>query len=209
MGVDIAQDAVRVLHLQRTPNQCRVLHHAREPLPPGAVADGRIEDPSAVGAAIARAASGARCRNAAVALAASVAGVWQVALPAGLAEHELEALAELEALERLPSLSTTDEVWVDFAVLGTLPGAPEQLDVVLAAARSELVQRHVDVLKLGGLVARVVDMETLARERAVAWLARHPPDGWVLEPGVSAQLLAEDAPALASVCGLALREMHQ
>jgi len=205
MGVDIAQDAVRVLQLQRSANQCRVLHHAREPLPPGAVAGGWIEDINTVGAAIARAASGARCRNAAVALAS--AGMWQVALPAGLVEHELEALAELEALECLPS--ATDGIWVDFAVLGPLPGAPEQLDVLLAAARSELVQRHVEALKLGGLVARVVDVETLARERAAAWLAKHPPDGWALGPGVSAHMLAEDALALALVCGLALREMRQ
>jgi len=205
MGLAMTQDAVRALRLQCTHGQCQVLHYAREPLPSGALVNGQIEDIDAVGAAIARATTGTCCKNAAVALTAPVAGVWQVTLPAGLAEYEMEALAELEALERLPSSSGA--VWVDFAVLGTLPGVPEQLDVLLAAAQGEPARRYGAALKRGGVVARVMDVDTLARERAAAWLMEHPPDEWVPGPGVSPQLLADDTRELPLVCGLALREM--
>jgi len=206
IGVDMAQDAVRLLQLACMQGRWQITHYAREPLPHGAVVDGQIEDVATAGAAVARAVAASNVRGRAAAVAVPAALLQRVALPAGLPEHELEALAELEARDRLPSAA--DDICVDFAVLGPQPAAPEQpgrLDVLLAAARATPVRRCVDAIKRAGLTAQVVDVDVLARARAEAWIAEHPQAEWALGPGVSAQALAADAAALPLVCGLALR----
>jgi len=206
IGVDIAQDAVRLLQLARIQGRWQIAHYAHEPLPPGAVVDGQIEDVAAAGAAVARAVAASNVRARAAAVAVPAALLQRVVLPAGLPEHELEALAELEARDHLPS--ATDAICVDFAVLGPLPAAPEEperVDVLLAAARAAPVRRCVDALKRAGLTAQVVDVDALARERAETWISGHPLAEWALGPGIPAQALAADAAALPLVCGLALR----
>jgi len=56
-------------------------------------------------------------------------------------------------------------------VLGPMPGNPEMVQVLLAASRSENVETRASALDLGGLTARVMDVEAFAIENAFALLA--------------------------------------
>ena len=174
VGVDISSTAVKLLQLSRAGDRYRVEHYAVEPLPPNAVVDKNIVELEAVGEAIKRAVnrSGTRARHAAAAVAGSAVITKVIPMAGDLDEEELEAQVELEAVNYIPY--PLDEVNLDFEVLGAIPNNPEMVNVLLAASRSENVEARQTALELGGLTARVIDIEAFAIENAYALLAGNP-----------------------------------
>ncbi|NLA67720.1 MAG: pilus assembly protein PilM [Gammaproteobacteria bacterium] len=182
VGVDISSTAVKLLQLSRTGDRYRVEHYAVEPLPPNAVVEKNIVEVEAVGEAIRRAMSrsGSRAKHAAAAVAGSAVIIKLIPMPAELDEEEMESQVELEAVNYIPY--PIEEVNLDFEVMGPMPGNPEMVQVMLAASRSESVEMRASALELGGLAARVMDVEAFAIENAFALLAdtlNVPPDGIV------------------------------
>ncbi|UAY75872.1 pilus assembly protein PilM [Pseudoxanthomonas sp. X-1] len=170
LGVDISSTAVKLLQLTRVGNRFRVEHYAVEPLPPNAVVEKNIVEVEAVGEAIRRAVNraGTKVKHAA-AVAGSAVITKIIPMPADLDEDELEAQIELEAVNYIPY--PIEEVNLDFEVLGPMPGNPEMVQVLLAASRSENVELRQSALELGGLTAKVMDVEAFAVENAFALLA--------------------------------------
>ncbi|GAB6195578.1 pilus assembly protein PilM [Lysobacter xanthus] len=182
VGVDISSTAVKLLQLSRSGNRYRVEHYAVEPLPPNAVVEKNIVEVEAVGEAIKRAVtrSGTRARAAAAAVAGSAVITKVIPMPSDLDGDELEAQVELEAANYVPY--PIDEVNLDFEVLGPMPNTPDTVQVLLAASRSENVEIRASALELGGLNARVMDVESFAIENAFALLSEQlktPRDGLV------------------------------
>ena len=182
VGVDISSTAVKLLQLSRSGDRYKVEHYAVEPLPPNAVVEKGIVEVEAVGEAIRRALSrsGSKAKHAAAAVAGSAVIIKLIPMPADLDEDEMEAQVELEAVNYIPY--PIEEVNLDFEVLGPMPGNPEMVQVLLAASRSESVEARVSALELGGLTARVMDVEAFAIENAFALLASSlnvPRDGIV------------------------------
>src|SRR5690606_527411 len=125
----------------------------------------------AVGEAIKRAVSrsGTKARFAAAAVSGSAVITKTIPMPADLDEDDLESQVELEAGNYIPY--PIEEVNLDFEVLGPLPGNPEMGQVRLAAWRSENVAMRASALELGGLTARVVDVEAFAVANAFGLIA--------------------------------------
>jgi len=180
VGVDISTTAVKLLQLSRQGDRYRVDHYAVEPLPPNAVVDRKIAEPEVVGEAIQRALarSGVRARHAVAAVPGSEVISKLIAMPAELGEDDLESQIELEAVNYIPY--PIEEVNLDFEVLGPMPGNDEMSQVLLVASRAEDVESRASALELGGLVAKVMDVETFAMENAVALLdGGAAPDGLI------------------------------
>jgi type IV pilus assembly protein PilM len=182
VGVDISSTAVKLLQLSRAGNRYRVEHYAVEPLPPNAVVEKNIVEVEAVGEAIKRALarSATRARHAAAAVAGSAVITKVIPMQADLDVDEMEAQVELEAANYVPY--PIEEVNLDFEVLGPMPNTPDTVQVLLAASRSENVEIRASALELGGLVPKVMDVESFAIENAFALLAeqlRTPKDGLV------------------------------
>ncbi len=182
IGVDISSTAVKLLQLSRAGNRYRVEHYAVEPLPPNAVVEKNIVEVEAVGEALRRALnrSGAKGKHAAAAVAGSGVITKVIPMPADLDEFDLEAQVELEAVNYIPY--PIEEVNLDFEVLGPMPGNPEMVQVLLAASRSENVDLRQSALELGGLTAKVIDVEAFAMENAFGLIAGDlpvPHDGLV------------------------------
>jgi type IV pilus assembly protein PilM len=171
IGVDISSTAVKLLQLSRAGNRYRVEHYAVEPLPPNAVVEKNIVEVEAVGEAIKRAVarSGTRAKHAAAAVAGSAVITKVIPMAGDMDEDELESQVELEAVNYIPY--PIEEVNLDFEVLGPMPGNAEMVQVLLAASRSENVEARVSALELGGLTARVMDVEAFAIENAFQLLA--------------------------------------
>ena len=171
VGVDISSTAVKLLQLSRAGDRYRVEHYAVEPLPPNAVAEKSIVEVEAVGEAIRRAMarSGSKVKYAAAAVAGSAVIIKTIPMPADLDEDEMESQVELEAVNYIPY--PIEEVNLDFEVLGPMPGNAEMVQVMLAASRSESVEMRASALELGGLTAKVMDVEAFAIENAFSLLA--------------------------------------
>ncbi|MFT4248038.1 MAG: pilus assembly protein PilM [Pseudomonas sp.] len=175
VGVDISSSAVKLLQLSRSGGRFRVEHYAVEPLPPNAVIEKNIVEVEAVGEAIRRALnrSGSKARFAAAAVAGSAVITKLIPMPAELDEDDLEAQVELEASNYIPY--PVEEVSLDFEVFGPMPGNPEMVQVLLVASRSENVELRQSALELGGLAAKVMDVEAFAVENAFALVASELP----------------------------------
>lgn len=175
LGLDISSTAVKLLELSRTGSRYRVESYAVEPLPPNSVVEKSIADVEAVGEAIRRAVkrSGTRAKHAAVAVSGSAVITKVISMPASLKPDEMESQIELEADQYIPY--PLEEVNLDFEVLGPSQKNPDMVDVLLAASRSENVDTRVAAVELGGLIAKVVDVEAYAMENVFGLIAAQMP----------------------------------
>ena len=171
VGVDISSTAVKLLQLSQAGGRYRVEHYAVEPLPANAVVEKNIVEVEAVGEALKRAVqrSGTRTRFAAAAVSGSAVITKVIPMQADLSEDDLEGQIQAEAQQYIPY--PLEEVSLDFEVLGPVKDNPEMMSVLLAASRTENVDVRVAALELGGLVAKMVDVEAFTIENAFGLLA--------------------------------------
>lgn len=176
IGLDISSSSVKLLELSKSGSQYRVEAYAIELLPPNAVNDKQIVDPTVVGEVIARAInkSGVRTKNAAVAVAGASVISKIVQMPASLSESDLEEQVKAEADQHIPY--PIEEVNIDFQVLGKSAVAGDVVDVLLAACRKEQVEQRCAAIEIAGLTPKVVDIESYALENACQFMAHQMPD---------------------------------
>lgn len=166
LGLDISSTSVKLLELSRSGGKYRVESYGVEPLPENAVVEKNIADVEGVGEAIARLVerSKTKVKTAAVAVAGSAVITKTIEMSASLSEAEMENQIALEADQYIPY--PLDEVSLDFEVQGISPRSEEQVEVLLAACRKENVEMREAALELGGLKAKVVDIEAHCMQRA-------------------------------------------
>ena len=171
VGIDISATAVKLLELSRNGGKYRVESYAVEPLPSNSVVDKNISDVDAVGEAIGRAIkkSGSKNKQAAAAVAGSAVITKIITMPAGISEDDMESQIQVEADQYIPF--PLEEVSLDFEVQGPSADTDERVDVLLAASRSDNVDTRVAAIEIGGLNAKVVDVEAFALENTVRLLA--------------------------------------
>jgi len=176
VGLDISSTTVKLLELSQSSNGYRVEAYAAEPLPPNSVVEKNITDVEAIGEAIQRAVkrSGTRTRTAAVAVAGSSVITKIITMP-NLSDDEMASQIELEADQYIPY--SLEEINMDFEVLGPNDKNPDTVDVLLAASRSENVDSRVAAVELGGLTAKVVDIEAYTVENSFHLLQSQIPSG--------------------------------
>jgi type IV pilus assembly protein PilM len=156
------------------------------PLPPGAVRDGEVADPTAVGAAIRELwrQTGLRPRDVRVGLTGARVVVRVVDMPA-MPDHELDGAIRFSATDHIPI--PLDEAVVDHAVLEPAPpaepGGPPQVRVLVAAAHRSALDGLLAAVTAGGLRAVAVDLVPFALVGALSERA---------EPSDPAEAEAED-----------------
>ncbi len=166
LGLDISSTSVKLLELSKTGGGYRVESYGVEPLPENAVVEKNISDVEGVGEAIQRLVE--RCKTkvklAAVAVAGSAVITKTIEMSANLNEDEMENQLQLEADQYIPY--PLEEVALDFEVQGPSPRSEEQVEVLIAACRRENVEMREAALELGGLKAKVVDIEAHCMQRS-------------------------------------------
>ena len=166
LGIDISSSSGKLLELSRSGDKYRVESYAVEPLPENSVVEKNINDAELVGDVVKKVLAKSRTSTklAAVAVAGSAVITKTIQMEAGLNDQDLENLITVEADQYIPY--PLDEVSIDFEVLGESETGTDQVDVLLAACRKENVESREDSLEIGGLTARVVDIEAYAIERS-------------------------------------------
>jgi type IV pilus assembly protein PilM len=179
VGVDISTSGVRLVELADAgKGELRLERYANEPLPRGSVVDGNIENMDAVIEAVRRVwkKSGTKAKNIALGMPPAAVITKKIILPAGMTEDHLEVQVESEASQYIPF--ALDEVSLDFDVIGPVPNTPEDVEVMLAAARREKVEDRVAIAESAGLTPTVMDIESYAaRAAADRIVAQMPQNG--------------------------------
>jgi len=176
LGLDISSTSVKLLELEQDGDNYRVKSLAVEPLPDNAVVEKNFQDVEAIGETIQKALkrSGTKARLAAVAVAGSAVITKIINMPANLSENELEQQIQMEADQYIPY--PLEEINLDFEVIGQTANNPETVDVLLAASRSENIETRTDALDIGGLKAKIVDVEAYTVENVAPLLTAQMED---------------------------------
>lgn len=167
VGVDIGSHAIKVVELAPAGGRFRVLHAGVGDTPPGAVKEGVMVEPQAVGAAVRQvfSASGVKPGRVVSAVGGQAVIVRELKLPP-MSDDELRQAARFEAERYIPY--GVKEVNMDFDVIGeTVEEGQKKIVVLLVAARREIVDKHVQALEAAGLQPFVLDVESFAVMRAL------------------------------------------
>jgi type IV pilus assembly protein PilM len=172
LGIDISSTSIKVLQLSQVGSKYMVDNYVIWPLPLDAVVEKNISDIDAVGDCISQAIRMMKptIKDAAVAVAGSAVITKTIEMDASLSDAEMENQIVVEADQYIPF--PLDEVSIDFERQGLSARSPDVVEVLLAACRRENVDTRVTALRLGGLSAKVVDIEAYAIERTYTLLAQ-------------------------------------
>lgn len=170
LGLDISSSAIKLVEMTRKGRDYRIESYAVAPLPEGVANEKDIVEPEPVGEAIRKALRDSRTRlkHCALAIPTSMAISKIVQMSASIPKAEMEAQMAMEADQHIPY--PMNEVNYDFEVLGPSVHAPDTVDILLAATRSENVEVRVAAAEMAGLTVDIVDTETHALEKVLRHL---------------------------------------
>jgi type IV pilus assembly protein PilM len=164
VGLDIGSSAVKAVELAVKPKGFELLHLGVAQLPPEAIVQGAFLNSAAIVEAIKECLASARIKstNAAVAVSGHAVIVKKISLPS-MTREELEESIRWEAEQYIPF--DVNEVNLDFQILSS--GQTEgQMDVLLVAAKKDLIDDYTHVLTEAGLSPMVMDVAAFAVENA-------------------------------------------
>ncbi len=163
VGVDIGSHAVKVCQLKRTDKAYSVLSVGSALLPEGAVDDGTLNEPEVVGEAIAGLFKNLKIKSKKVGF--SISGYSVIVKKVNLAVMDDSTLEEhimAEAEQYIPF--DIQDVYLDFQDLKTSTEENERTDVMLVAAKKDIVDDYLEMLENIGLQATIVDVDGFALE---------------------------------------------
>lgn len=161
-GLDVGSSVVKAVQLRRARHGVELERCAAVPIYPGGRPDADSDLRTAKITAIQRAVQAAKITTKHV--VTSVSGesiiVRYIQLPQ-MTPAELKSALRYEAEEYIPF--HIDEVNLDSHILGVSEDSGgKRIDVLLVAAKKDLVQSHVDLIRSAGLIPQVVDVDSFA-----------------------------------------------
>jgi len=167
VGIDIEAGSVAATEV-RVNGSVSVTQFGVAPLAPGAVRDGEVVDPEALGEAIkALFAEHKFSRDLRIGIANQKVAVRTIRLPRIEDKTELEAAVRFSAQDHIPM--PLDRAVLDWQVIPNPPGDEGQhMDVVAVAARREMLSGLTDSVRHAGLRLAGIDHSSFALIRALA-----------------------------------------
>ncbi len=162
-GVDIGSHAVKICQLQKTGKGYKLLAVGSAALPPGAVEDGVLQEPDEVSKAISALLKNLKIKNTKIGI--SISGYSVIVKKINLETMEDDALAEYikaEAEQYIPF--DIDDVYLDFQKLPSRDEESGRNDVMLVAAKKEVINDYLDMLHDLKLKTALVDVDGFALE---------------------------------------------
>ncbi len=177
IGLDISSSSIKMVELSRVEKGgIKVERYAIETLPRDSVVDGKVINIEAITETIRKAwrRMGTNAKLVAMALPSAAVITKKIILPANLREQEMEVQVESEANQYIPF--ALEEVNLDFQVVGQAPSGPDEVEVLIAASRKEMVEDRVACAEAAGLKAWVMDVEAYAVQAAFELVETELPD---------------------------------
>jgi len=163
VGLDIGSHSIKVCELKQTDKTYSVINLGSIILPEGAVEDGSLHDPEAVGKAITELLTNLKIKHKKIAI--SISGYSVIVKKIHLAvmeEKQLEEYITAEAEQYIPF--DIDDVYLDFQDLKTNTEDSASTDIILVAAKKEIIDEYLNMLRGLGLQPVVVDVDAFALE---------------------------------------------
>jgi len=177
VGLDIGSHTIKLVEILHSKKGRVLQNFGMIHTPPGAVAEGAIKDEEAVVSAIKSLYKNLKVRNINVAISLSGYSVISKKITLGkMDEPALEKAIQEEAEKYIPY--DINEVNLDFEVLDSgretqgeggegEAGRQDQMEVLLVAAKTEVIDEYIDLIQAAGLNPGVLDADIFALQNAV------------------------------------------
>jgi type IV pilus assembly protein PilM len=163
-GLDIGSSCLKLVEIQDTPKGLILSRFCQIPLTKGVIVDGAVAKPEALTATIKDLYKESRCRRKRV--VTSISGhsvIVKKAFFAQMSEEELRELIHDEAGKYLP-FDDMAAVGYDFQIIGENPYNPSQMEVLIVAAKKEIIAGYTEAIRAAGLVPMIMDVDSFALE---------------------------------------------
>ncbi len=163
-GLDIGSSSIKLAEIQESPKGRILTLFSQVPLDKGVIVDGIVTEPDALTATIKQLIkqSGSKRKRIVTSLSGH-AVIVKKATFARMDEEELRTLIDDEAGKYLPfdDMSSVD---YDFQILGDNPYNPSQMEVLIVAAKKEIIDGYTDAIQAAGLNPTIMDVDSFALE---------------------------------------------
>ncbi|RUM37721.1 MAG: pilus assembly protein PilM [Desulfobulbus sp.] len=163
VGVDIGSHAVKICQLQKSGGKYQVISLGSAALPGGCVEDGVLQDPEEVAKALMELFKNLKIKNKRVGI--SISGysviVKKITLESMSDEDLAEYIAE-EAEQYIPF--DIEDVYLDYQVIKTAENENDRNEVMLVAAKKEVIDDYLEMLQEQKLLPVLVDVDGFALE---------------------------------------------
>jgi len=163
-GLDIGSSCVKITEIQDTPKGRILSRFSQIPLARGVIVDGAVVEPEILTATIKELCkqSGSRRKKVVTSISGHAVIVKKVTF-AQMDENELRELIHDEAGKYLPfdDMATVD---YDCQIIGENPYNPTQMEVLLVAAKKEIIEAYTEVIEAAGLIPVIMDVDSFALE---------------------------------------------
>lgn len=164
VGLDIGSNSLKLAEIVSTSSGHMLNRFRQIPVPPGVIVDGVLENSSALTATIKELFRDSGCKGKGI--VTSLSGNSVIVKKVTLAQMEEKDLRELirdEAGKYLP-FDNMNDVNYDFQILGDNEYNPNQMDVIIVAAKKTDVSRYLDAITDAGLTVMIMDVDSFALE---------------------------------------------
>jgi type IV pilus assembly protein PilM len=167
IGLDIGCSSIKLVELKEDKNGYKLQNLAISPLPSEAIVDGALMDSITIIDTIRDviAASKTKTKEVVTSISGHSVIVKKISLPF-MTEAELEESIQWEAERYIPF--DINDVNIDFQIFGSAPENPDVMDVVLVAAKKDIINDYVSVIMESGLNPVIVDIDSFALENMLA-----------------------------------------
>lgn len=163
IGLDIGSSSIKLVELIEGKNGYRLQNLAMLPLPPEAIVDGALMDSVTIVDTIKELISNTKpkTKNVVTSLSGHSVIVKKITLPF-MTETELEESIQWEAERYIPF--DINDVNIDFQIFGASSENPDVMDVILVAAKKDIINDYVSILMEAGLNPVIIDIDAFALE---------------------------------------------
>ncbi len=161
VGLDIGSNTIKAAEVIETKAGNALHNFGMLNIPPGIVEEGAIKDHDIVSAAIRElfSANNIKNKNVAISIGGYSVIVKKISVQT-MTEDELQETIHFEAEQYIPF--DISDVNLDFQILGESEQNPNQMNVLLVAAKKEMVGDYIHLVELAGLHTVVIDLDAFA-----------------------------------------------
>ena len=161
VGLDIGSKNIKAAEMSEGKKGYSLSKFGMVDIAPGLIEDGAIKDPEAVADTISDLfkSYGIKNRNVALSIGGYSVIVKKISVQT-TTEDQLQDTIHFEAEQYIPF--DIDDVNLDFQILGENENNPNQMNVLLVAAKKEMVNDYVNLTELAGLEPRIIDVDAFA-----------------------------------------------
>lgn len=162
IGLDIGSSSIKLVELREGKNGFRLQNLAVSSLAPEAIVDGALMDSVTIIDTIKDLVSSVtKTRDVVTSVSGHSVIVKKITLPF-MTETELAESIQWEAERHIPF--DINDVNIDFQILGYGSDNPDMMDVILVAAKKDIIRDYESVIQEAGLNPLVVDIDAFALE---------------------------------------------